>query len=198
MQYLVFNPDWTVPPTIASQDVIAPMRRGDNAIARKRLMIFDRQGRRVSPDAIDWASASRRNFPYTLRQAPGPDNALGRVKFIFPNEHSIFLHDTPSRELFSADERMFSSGCIRVENPLDFAAKLLEGEEGWDAESIQQAVASGKTETVFLKTPLPVLIVYWTVSVGAAGESRYARDVYNLYGRLRRALDAPTAASTAS
>ena len=198
MQYLVFNPDWTVPPTIASQDVIAPMRRGDNAIARKRLMIFDRQGRRVSPDAIDWASASRRNFPYTLRQAPGPDNALGRVKFIFPNEHSIFLHDTPSRELFSADERMFSSGCIRVENPLDFAAKLLEGEEGWDAESIQQAVASGKTETVFLKTPLPVLIVYWTVSVGAAGESRYARDVYSLDGRLRRALDAPTATSTVS
>jgi murein L,D-transpeptidase YcbB/YkuD len=192
MQYLVFNPDWTVPPTIAAQDVIAPMKKGVNAIARKNLMILDRQGRRVSPDAIDWANASRANFPYTLRQAPGPGNALGRVKFIFPNEHSIFLHDTPSQELFSADERLFSSGCIRVENPLDLAAVLLAGQDEWDRASVQRAVDSGRTETVFLKTPMQVLIVYWTVSVGASGESRYARDIYNLDGRLLKALDAIT------
>ena len=190
MQYLVFNPDWTVPPTIAAQDVIAPMKKGVNAIARKRLMILDRQGRRVSPESIDWANVTRANFPYTLRQAPGPDNALGRVKFIFPNEHAIFLHDTPSQELFSADERLFSSGCIRVEHALDLAAVLLEGQDEWDREAVQRAVESGKTETVFLKTPLQVLIVYWTVTVGASGESRYARDVYNLDGRLRQALDA--------
>jgi murein L,D-transpeptidase YcbB/YkuD len=191
MQYVVFNPDWTVPPTIAAQDVIAPMRRGQNAIARKRLVILDRQGRRVSPDAIDWTTVSARNFPYTLRQAPGPDNALGRVKFIFPNEHTIFLHDTPSQELFSADERTFSSGCIRVEHPLDLAALLLGGQEGWTRESIQQLVDSRRTETVFLKTPLQVLIVYWTVSVGAQGEPRYARDIYNLDAGVRRALDGP-------
>lgn len=189
MQYLVFNPDWTVPPTIAAQDVIAPMKKGVNAIARKKLMILDRQGRRVSPDAIDWANVSPRNFPYTLRQPPGPDNALGRVKFIFPNEHSIFLHDTPSQELFSADERLFSSGCIRVEHALDLAAVLLEGQDDWDRAAIQQAVDSGKTETVFLKRPMQVLIVYWTVSVSASGEARYARDVYNWDTRLLRALD---------
>lgn len=197
MQYLVFNPDWTVPPTIAAQDVIAPMKRGVNAIARKRLMILDRQGRRVSPASIDWANVTRANFPYTLRQAPGPDNALGRVKFVFPNEHAIFLHDTPSQELFSADERLFSSGCIRVEHALDLAALLLEGQEGWDRDTVQRAVDSGKTETVFLKTPLQVLIVYWTVTVGAGGESRYARDVYNLDGRLRQALDTPSAPAAA-
>jgi len=192
MRYLVFNPDWTVPPTILAQDVLAPMRAGQNAIAKKRLMIIDRQGQTVSPDSIDWATATPRTFPYTLRQPPGPDNALGRVKFIFPNEHSIFLHDTPSQELFGADERTFSSGCIRVENALQFAAVLLEGQDDWNAGKIQEVVDGAKTETVFLKTPLPVLIVYWTVSVGASGDLHYARDVYNLDGAVLRALNGST------
>ena len=120
------------------------------------------------------------NFRYTLRQPPGPDNALGRVKFIFPNQYSIFLHDTPSRELFASDQRTFSSGCIRVEHPLDLAARLLQGQDNWTPARIQEAVDSTEQQTVFLKTPLPVLIVYWTVSVGASGEPRYAKDVYNL------------------
>jgi murein L,D-transpeptidase YcbB/YkuD len=191
MQYLVFNPDWTVPPTILAQDVIAAMRRGENAIKRKGLTILDRQGRRVSSDAIDWSSASARNFPYVLRQPPGPTNALGRVKFIFPNEHTIFLHDTPSQELFTADERTFSSGCIRIERPLELAAILLEGQDDWSPEKITRTVEGGATETVFLDRPLPVLIVYWTVSVGASGDLRFARDVYNLDAPLLRALDAP-------
>lgn len=193
MRYIVFNPDWTVPPTITAQDVLAPMRRGENAIALKKLTIFDRQGRPVSPGTIDWQTVTPRTFPYTLKQAPGPDNALGRVKFIFPNEHAIFLHDTPSRELFSSDARTFSSGCIRVQDPLDLAAVLLEGHEGWTRERIQQVVDRGETATVFLKDPLQVLIVYWTVSVGASGELRYARDVYNLDPVVRRALQAPLA-----
>ena len=129
MKYLVINPDWTVPPTILAQDVLAGMRKGQNPIAKKRLLILDQQGRTIDPAAIDWQNATPGNFPYTLRQPPGPDNALGRVKFIFPNQYSIFLHDTPSRELFASDQRTFSSGCIRVEHPLDLAAVLLEGQE---------------------------------------------------------------------
>ncbi len=190
MRYIVFNPDWTVPPTILAQDVLGAMRKGENAIAKKKLTILDRQGRVVAPDSIDWATATPATFPYTLRQPPGPDNALGRVKFIFPNEHSIFLHDTPSQELFRADERSFSSGCIRVENPLALAAVLLEGQDDWNPAAIQQVVDSAKTKTVFLTQPLPVLMVYWTVSVGASGELRYARDVYKLDGVVLRALNA--------
>ena len=113
------------------------------------------------------------------------------MKFIFPNEHSIFLHDTPSQELFRADERTFSSGCIRVENALALAAVLLEGQDDWN--SRRDPAGRGqrrRPETVFLKQPLPVLIVYWTVSVGASGELRYARDVYNLDGAVLRALNA--------
>ena len=190
MRYLVFNPDWTVPPTILAQDVIGGMRKGENTIARKRLTILDRQGRPVDPSTIDWANATRANFPYTLRQPPGEDNALGRVKFIFPNEHSIFLHDTPSQELFGSDKRTFSSGCIRVENPLEFATVLLDGDPRWNRQVIDDTIANGKTQTVFLKEPLPVLIVYWTVSVGASGELRFARDVYNLDAPVLRSLDA--------
>jgi len=109
------------------------------------------------------------------------------VKFIFPNEHSIFLHDTPSRELFAADRRTFSSGCIRIENPLDLAALLLT-DQGWDRARVQEAVDSAKSQTVLLDKPLPVLIVYWTVSVGASGEPHFASDVYNLDTAVMRAL----------
>jgi murein L,D-transpeptidase YcbB/YkuD len=190
MRYIVFNPDWTVPPTILAQDVLGAMRKGEDAISKKRLTILDRRGRPVAPASIDWSAATPATFPYTLRQPPGPDNALGRVKFIFPNEHAIFLHDTPSQELFRADERTFSSGCIRVEQPLDFAAVLLDGQQDWDRARVQRTVDAGKTETVFLTQPLPVLIVYWTVSVGASGELRYARDVYGLDAAVLRALNA--------
>jgi murein L,D-transpeptidase YcbB/YkuD len=188
MRYLVFNPDWTVPPTILAKDVIAGMRGGSNPIAHKGLTIFDRQGRTVDAKTIDWKTATPAKFPYTLKQPPGPDNALGRVKFIFPNEHSIFLHDTPSRELFSADQRTFSSGCIRVEHPLDLAALLLEGQDDWTPEKIKGVVDEGKQQTVVLRTPMPVLIVYWTVSVGESGELHFARDVYGHDARLLRAL----------
>ena len=187
LRYLVLNPDWTVPPGIQA-DVLAGMRKGQNTIARKGLTILDRQGKPVDPASIDWAKASEKNFGYTLRQPPGPDNALGRVKFIFPNEHFVFLHDTPSKELFSADQRTFSSGCIRVENPLDFASVLLE-RDGWTRERVQGAIDAGDSQTVLLKTPLPVLIVYWTVSVGAAGDLHFARDVYNLDASVLRGLD---------
>ncbi len=188
MRYIVFNPDWTVPPTILAKDVLEGMRKGQNPIARKGLIILDAQGHAVSPDSIDWQSVTPRTFPYTLRQPPGPDNALGRVKFIFPNEHSIFLHDTPSRELFAADQRTFSSGCLRVEHPLELAATLLRDQDDWTPDKITTVVDSGKPETVFLKKPLPVLIVYWTMSVGASGDVHVARDVYGRDPAVLRAL----------
>jgi L,D-transpeptidase YcbB len=190
MKYLVFNPDWTVPPTILAKDVLGGMKKGQNTIAKKHLTILDRNGQAVDPATIDWAAATPGNFRYTLRQPPGSNNALGRVKFIFPNEHSIFLHDTPSRELFRPDTRTFSSGCIRVERPLEFAAKLLEAQDDWSADKITQTVDRGRSETVLLKDPVPVLIVYWTVSVGASGDLRFARDVYSRDAPLLRALNA--------
>ena len=192
MKYLVLNPDWTVPPTILAQDVLAGMRKGQNTIERKKLTILDSRGQAVDPSTIDWATATPANFRYTLRQPPGADNALGRVKFIFPNEYSIFLHDTPSQELFASDERTFSSGCIRVANALDLASVLLTGQrtrpENWTAARIKETVDAGQPQTVFLNEPVPVLIVYWTASIGAGGDLRFARDVYNFDPPVLRAL----------
>lgn len=189
MKYLVLNPDWTVPPTILAQDVLGGMRKGENTIAKKKLTILDDRGKAVDPSSIDWQNATPRNFRYTLRQPPGPDNALGRVKFIFPNPHSIFLHDTPSRELFAADQRTFSSGCIRVEHPLELVRVLLDKHQTWTPERVQEALDSKQQTTVNLDTPLQVLIVYWTASVGATGEVRFAKDVYNLDAAVLRQLN---------
>ena len=187
LRYLVFNPDWIVPPTILAQDVLAGMRRGQDTIASKGLTILDREGRRVDPTTIDWSRATPRNFPYVLRQAPGPANALGRVKFVFPNEHTVFLHDTPSQSLFDHDQRAFSSGCIRIERALDLAARLL-APQGWTPEDVQAAVDEGVTRTVVLDAPLPVVIVYWTASLDAAGRLRFARDIYRRDAAVLRAL----------
>jgi len=114
------------------------------------------------------------------------------VKFDFANRFSIYLHDTPRRELFEADLRTFSSGCIRVDRALELAQQLLRGQSGWSAARIQQAVENGRTQHVKVANPPAVLIVYWTVSVGASGEIRYMRDVYDLDPPVIAALDAST------
>jgi murein L,D-transpeptidase YcbB/YkuD len=161
----------------------------EKALAHKRLKVYDRAGQEVDPSSVDWKSADAASFPYTLRQDAGADNALGRVKFMFPNPYDIYLHDTPSRDLFAAERRTFSSGCIRIEDPLGLAQQLL-GDKGYDQAKIDETIADGKTLQVNLTAPLPVLIVYWTVSVGASGEVHYAPDVY---GR-----DAPVLAALGS
>lgn len=186
-----FNPDWTVPPTILAKDVLEGMRRGEDVIAQKRLLILDAEGNEVSPGSIDWGSATPENFPYTLRQPPGEGSALGDVKFDFPNPHSIYLHDTPSRELFESEDRTFSSGCIRVEHPIDLAERLLAGQDGWNRSRIEQVTAGHETRIVKVERSLPILIVYWTVSVGASGEIRYMNDVYDRDRPVLTALDAP-------
>jgi murein L,D-transpeptidase YcbB/YkuD len=190
MQTIVLNPDWTVPPTILAEDVLDGMRQGKNVLAEKKLQVYDKDGSEVDPGSIDWGSASPENFPYTLRQDPGEDNALGRVKFLFPNKYSIYLHDTPSKGLFESNSRSFSSGCIRVEHPLDLAEILLSGQDGWTRAKMEEVIAQGATKNVELEHRIPVVIVYWTVSVGASGEVRYTRDVYDLDPPLLAALNA--------
>jgi murein L,D-transpeptidase YcbB/YkuD len=172
--------------------VIPGMREDGGYLARADLVLLDADNKEIDPGSVDWRRADPRSFPYTLRQRPAADNALGRVKFLFPNRHSIYIHDTPSRTLFDAERRTFSHGCIRLENPLELARLLLSGQDGWKAEKIDQVLATGDTKNVELDTPLPVLIVYWTVSVGASGEIRYMRDFYDLDPSVLAALDGPS------
>ncbi len=187
MRTVVFNPDWTVPPMIIREEVADGMRKGKDYIAQKGLVVVDKDGSEVDPSSVDWDQADASGFPFTLRQPPGTDNALGKVKFLFPNPYSIYLHDTPSKGSFERERRTFSHGCIRIERPLELARILLSGQ--MDGGQIQDAVASGQTRNVNLAPPIPVVIVYWTVSVGATGEIRYMKDIYNLDGRVLAALD---------
>ena len=181
----------TVPPSILELDILPEQRRDRATLARKRLEVIDRDGRRIDESSIDWASATPENFPYLLRQQPGSENALGRVKFMFPNPHSVYLHDTPSKALFEKSERAFSSGCIRVENPLELAALLLEGQVGWDRDALARAVASGETVEVTLARPVPVLVAYWTVWVDRNGELQHRPDIYGRDAKVAAGLHAP-------
>jgi L,D-transpeptidase YcbB len=183
MRTVVLNPDWTVPHSIIVNELLPD---GLASIRKKGLRFYDGSGNEVDPGSVDEGDLDR----LSLKQPPGPKNALGRVKFLFPNKYAIYLHDTPSRHLFATNVRTFSHGCIRLENALDLAKTLLKP-QGWDEERIQEAVAGGETENITLKDPFPVLIVYWTVSVGASGETRYAMDIYSQDTKLLTALDAP-------
>jgi murein L,D-transpeptidase YcbB/YkuD len=130
-----------------------------------------------------------KRFPYILRQQPGPQNAMGQIKFMFPNEHLIYLHDTPSRNLFEQSERTFSSGCIRVERPLELAELLLAGQNGWSRAAIDKALESRVTRTVKLDKPVPILIMYLTAIAEPDGQVRFYRDVYKRDAALLQALD---------
>jgi murein L,D-transpeptidase YcbB/YkuD len=187
MTYLVVNPTWTVPPGILRNDILPAVRRDSGYLAARNIDVFDQNGARVDPATVDWNG--RRSFPYRFVQRPGPDNALGRIKFMFPNEHAVYLHDTPSRDLFERDSRAFSSGCIRVENPFELS-KLLLGSARAE-ERFEALQKSGRTETVFLDKPMPVLLLYWTAEVDAEGRVSFFSDLYERDAGVAAALAEP-------
>jgi L,D-transpeptidase YcbB len=189
-KYIVFNPTWTVPYSIATREMLPQIKANADWFRERDFEVKDRTGSLIDPSTVDWSIVTPRNFDYSFVQRPGRANALGQVKFIFPNEHAVYLHDTPARELFSTAERAFSHGCIRVENPLELAEILLR-ENRWTRERIDAAVASGRTITVFLERPVPVLLLYWTASVDPDGTVHFYRDVYDRDPPVAEALDGP-------
>ena len=189
MKYVVFNPTWTVPYSIASKEMLPHLQSDPEYYLKRDFDLKDRGGNLIDPTTVDWSSVSRRNFSYTLVQRPGPSNALGRVKFMFPNKHAIYLHDTPSKYLFGQAERAFSHGCIRVEHPYEFAELLLG--PGWDQDKIAATLDSKETKTVLLPKPLPVLLMYWTAIVSQDGEVFFYNDVYERDQNIADALDEP-------
>jgi murein L,D-transpeptidase YcbB/YkuD len=178
VQYVEFNPRWTVPKTILEKDIFPRMQRGSNIVKKKNLVMYDFRGNAVDPLAVDWSRFSTaKRFPYLLRQDPGAGNALGRIKFVFPNEHGIYLHDTPSKYLFAKQDRAFSSGCVRVERPFDLAVALLD-DPAWTGEDVRKAAQAGVTKRVPLHSPVPITLTYWTATVDEAGRLIWYGDVY--------------------
>lgn len=191
MTYLEFNPTWTIPPTILAKDILPKIKKDPGYLQREQMQVLTRDGKVVDASSIDWPSMSARGFPYMLRQKPGPHNALGRVKFMFPNSHFVYLHDTPSYALFSRSRRAFSSGCIRVKNPYGLAELLLQDKEKWSRDKIKAAIDTVKQQRVLLPEPVPVLLLYWTVDVAADGTLYFRDDVYSRDAKVLAGLNRP-------
>ncbi len=186
MEYMEINPYWNVPRSIAVKEYLPRMIASGGASAG-HLQLVDTRGRVVSRGAVDWAAVSPRSFPFDLRQAPSRGNALGLVKFMFPNPHNIYLHDTPAKELFAREQRDFSHGCIRLNDPFDFAYELLSRQEADPVSFFHAHLESGRNTRVELQEKVPVHIVYRTAFTTAKGRLNFRRDIY---GRDAKIFDA--------
>jgi murein L,D-transpeptidase YcbB/YkuD len=182
---ITFNPYWTIPQKIAMEEVFPRQRRDPDYLGSRGIRVFTNDGAELSPADVDWSRLTRRNYPdsggpYRLRQDPGPQNPLGRVKFTFSNNFQVYLHDTPDPSLFDEPDRAFSHGCIRVAQPLRLASYLLDGDSlpSWDEEAIRAQIASAKSREVALRTPLPLYLLYLTAWVGDDGAVHFRKDPY--------------------
>lgn len=191
MSYLVFSPTWTVPSTILKNDVLPSVRKDINYLATKKMRILDYSGREISPTDINWKSVDSQNFKYMIRQDPGKENALGRVKFMFPNKHNVYIHDTPSRMLFYKEDRALSSGCIRIQQPFELAKLLLEDQPLWTDDLIKEALAGNKEQSVSLTRKIPVVIIYLTFWTNSKGEAQVRKDIYSRDQELYALMQAP-------
>jgi murein L,D-transpeptidase YcbB/YkuD len=189
MDHMVINPTWNVPRSIAVKEYLPELQKNPNAVSHLRLI--DARGRIVRRDGMDFTQYDARNFPFDMKQPPSRGNALGRVKFMFPNRHNIYLHDTPAKHLFAREVRAYSHGCIRLNDPFDFAYQLLGNQVSDPVAFFKAKLDTGVETRVDLKHPLPVHIIYRTALSSPKGRMEYRRDVY---GRDARIFDALSAA----
>jgi L,D-transpeptidase YcbB len=193
MKYLVLNPFWNIPIKIAVEDKLPVIRKNPLYLTQQHIKVFENWGEdapEINPAIINWNKVNANYFPYRLRQDPGPLNALGRIKFMFPNKFSVYLHDTPQRSLFKRASRDFSSGCIRIEKPVELAKYLLQNDPQWPNQKIIETIDSGVTTVVRIKDPIPVHLLYWTAWVTEAGTVHFGNDIYDRDPSLSRALKA--------
>jgi murein L,D-transpeptidase YcbB/YkuD len=188
MKYVVFSPYWNVPPGILVNEVLPAMRRNPGYLARQNMEVVTGSGSPVNAGSLNWSKYSGGNFPYIIRQKPGGKNALGKVKFLFPNEYNIYLHDTPSKGLFGENKRTFSHGCIRVSEPQHLAEWLLRKDAAWTPQKIVAAMNGSKEKFIGLKEKVPVYIGYFTAFVDSNGRLNFRDDVYGHDARLAATL----------
>lgn len=186
-----FNPPWGVPQRNAREDLLPRLRRDPTALQQRGFRIFGRvdgQLVEIDPTTVDWRAINPDRFPYFIRQDAGDANALGRLKFIMPNNDDIFMHDTPDRHYFRRADRAQSSGCIRLERPMDFLMVMLEGTPGWERDRVDRILATRNTSAVTLRRQVPVRLFYSTVTVEGS-ELRVRQDIYGLDEAYARAME---------
>jgi len=187
LEYLVFNPSWSVPASIAKRQVV-PSFKNDPGIIERNGYVLYRNNKIVDPSTINWSTVNPSNFPYSIRQKPGPTNAMGNVKFMFPNQYSVYLHDSSVRAFFSLSKRSHSSGCVRLRNPMELAYELVTHEGEMTKQDIDDIVEPGGKETrVSLKKPIPIHMIYQSVIPDENGKARFLFDIYDLDKRMVRA-----------
>jgi len=186
MEHMVINPSWYVPRSIITKEYLPKLKANPNAVGH--IEITDSRGRKVNRGAVDFNQFSARSFPFAMRQPPSKSNALGLVKFMFPNKYNIYLHDTPQKSLFSREVRAFSHGCIRLAQPFEFAYALLAKQEEDPKAFFHRVLATGKETKVNLKQKVPVHLIYRTAYIGPRGEVQYRRDVYDRDRKIWEAL----------
>lgn len=186
MEFMVINPSWYVPRSIIVNEYLPALQRNRNAVSH--IEVTDRNGRVVNRGAVNFGQYNARNFPFSMRQPPSRGNALGLVKFIFPNPYNIYLHDTPAKSLFGREVRAFSHGCIRLNDPFDFAYALLAVQESDPEGFFQSTLGTGREARVNLDAPVPVHIVYRTAFTHTTGQLNFRGDVYNRDSRIWNAL----------
>jgi L,D-transpeptidase YcbB len=194
MQEIVFNPFWSVPNSIKVEE-IKPYLREETAwfFGGWSTSVFERHGlhisyagREVDPASVDWNSVDIRSLE--IFQPPGPDNVLGRVKFVFPNKHDVYMHDTTQKDLFAKAVRAESHGCVRVQNPDELAAIVLDYDQGWSAARVASAIETGYDQHIVLNRKIPVHITYFTVWVNDDGSMSAFDDLYGHDARMAAAL----------
>ncbi len=194
LTHLVFSPYWHIPRSIAVKDLLPKIQKDRRFLAREKIRVFLGWGkaeRQINPAKVKWQQLSENNFPYHLRQDPGPLNSLGRIKFMLPNGFNVYIHDTPSRELFNRAARGFSSGCIRIDSPVELAEYLLRDDPSWTAETILEAMEQPRERTVRLSQPIPVHFLYMTAWVDTEGVLQFRDDIYSRDPLVAAALVAP-------
>ncbi len=194
LTYMEVNPLWHIPPKIAREDILPKVRRNPNYLGEQKIRVFrgwSKDAPEIPPQEINWSRMRPSQFSFKLRQDPGPLNALGRIKFMLPNKFDVYLHDTPSRELFGKNRRDFSSGCIRIEKPVELADFLMLPSPGWQHERLLRLLETGQTTVLSLPRPIPVHLLYWTAWVTEDGVIHFREDLYGRDGPVGRALLEP-------
>jgi murein L,D-transpeptidase YcbB/YkuD len=191
MQYIILNPCWVIPSGILVKDkIITSIMKDQSYLSKKNLAIVDNAGHVLSPFSVDWGRYVNGGFPYRLVQASGDEGSLGRIKFMMPNRFTVYMHDTPSKELFEKSRRAFSHGCVRVDKPLDLAEIVLQDRVKWNRNRIQEAIDTDRTRTVNLPKNIPVYILYHT-SFADGEQVEFRTDVYERDARLLKVLQSP-------
>lgn len=191
MTYMVLNPYWNVPHKLAVEDILPKAKKDVNYLIDQHFMVFEgweEDAEELDPQAIQWGDYNKRQFPFRLRQEPGRKNALGRIKFMFPNRFAVYLHDTPQKSLFARSQRDFSSGCIRLEDARALAGYLLSEDPNWAPEALLAAIAQGSRQVVHVPRPIPVHLHYMTAWVDPDGTLQFREDIYKRDKKLDRAL----------